>query len=75
MKTMETTEEVSSRGLEKRVKMRNWQRITPFAKENRGGLEKGLANLWSRQKIAKNHPKDPRWSWVRNHMGNVTLCV
>jgi hypothetical protein len=25
-----------------------------------------LANLWSRQRITKNHEKGPRWSWARN---------
>jgi hypothetical protein len=33
MKTMETTEEVSSHRVEKRVKRRNWQQIDPFARE------------------------------------------
>src|ERR1035437_8811203 len=33
MKTMETTEEVSSQRVEKRVKRRNWQQIDPCARE------------------------------------------
>src|ERR1039458_7187601 len=33
MKTMETTEEVSSDGMEKRVERRKCQRIAPFARE------------------------------------------
>jgi hypothetical protein len=33
MKTMETTEEVSSDGMEKRVERRNWQQIDPCARE------------------------------------------
>jgi hypothetical protein len=36
-------------------------------RKTNGGLEKGLANLWSMKKIKK---KPPRGSWARNQMGN-----
>jgi hypothetical protein len=35
-----------------------------------GGFENGIANMWSRQRITKNHHKGPRGSWARNQMGN-----
>jgi hypothetical protein len=54
MKTMEITEEVYSHRVEKRVKRHKCQRSAPFTREKTiGGLEKGLANLWSRRKITK----------------------
>jgi hypothetical protein len=34
--------------------------------------EKVLADLWSRQRITKNHQKGPRWSSARNEIGNVS---
>jgi hypothetical protein len=72
MKTMETTEEMSSVGMEKRVERRNWRQIAPCAKEKPiADLKNVLANLWSRKRITKNHQKGPRWSWARNQMGNV----
>jgi hypothetical protein len=43
MKTMETTEEVSSHRVEKRVERRTWQQIDPCAREKpRVDLKKGL---------------------------------
>jgi hypothetical protein len=52
MKTTTSTKEVSSDGMEKRAERRNWRQIVPCAREKpRSGLEKGLANLWSRQRI------------------------
>lgn len=39
---MKTTEEVSSRGVKKRVKRRNWQRNTRVPEKTEGGLEKDL---------------------------------
>ena len=38
-----------------------------------GEPKKELANLWSRQRIKKNHEKGLRRSWARSHMGNVSL--
>ena len=72
MKTMETTEAVSSDGMEKCVERRNWRQIASCAREKpRDANKKVLANLWSRQRITKNHQKGPRWSWVRSYMGDV----
>jgi hypothetical protein len=69
MKTTATTEEVSSDGMEKR----NWRQIAPCAnKKPMADFKKVLANLWGRQRITKNHQKGSRWSWARNHMGNVS---
>jgi hypothetical protein len=51
---MKTAEEVSSRGVEKCADRHKWQRNAPFA----SGIpwanwKKGLATLWSRERIAK----------------------
>jgi hypothetical protein len=55
MKTIETTEEVSSDGMKKRVERRNWRRSTPNAGQKpRADWKKDLQNLWSRKKITKN---------------------
>jgi hypothetical protein len=35
MKTMETTEEVSSDGMEKHVERQNWRQIVPVPENNR----------------------------------------
>jgi hypothetical protein len=54
MKTMETTEEVPSDGMEKRVERRKWRQIAPCAREKpMADWEKALANPWSRKKITK----------------------
>ena len=54
MKTPETTEEVSSHGVEKRAERHNWRTNRLLCqRKTEGGLEKGLANLWSRKKITK----------------------
>jgi len=57
METLKTTEEVSSHGVEKRVKRRTSHRNTPCAGENRRQtgkkLENILANRWSSKKIMK----------------------
>jgi hypothetical protein len=54
MKTMETTEEVSSRGVEKHAERHKCQRSAPFAREKpRRYWKKGLANLWRRKKFTK----------------------
>jgi len=42
----------------------------PRREKTESGLEKWLANPWSRKKIMKHHP---RWLWARNHMGNPDL--
>jgi hypothetical protein len=69
VKTMETTEAVSSDGLEKRLKRHHWRQIAPGAREKpRDARKKVLANRWSRKRITKNHQKGPRWSWARNQM-------
>src|ERR1017187_7218775 len=54
MKTMETTGEVSSDGMEKCVERHNWRQIITCAREKPRGLEKVLANLWSRRKLQKS---------------------
>ena len=70
MKTMETTEEVSSVGMEKREERRNWRQIVPCAREKpltdlKKALKKAYANLWSRKKIAKkahvSRRHDSKW--------------
>jgi hypothetical protein len=44
--------------MEKREERRNWRQIVPCAREKPlADLKKALANLWSRQKVTKNHPK------------------
>jgi len=57
MKTRETTEEVSSDGMEKRAERLKSERSAPLATENRGRIgkkiEKRIANLWGRNKITK----------------------
>jgi hypothetical protein len=57
MKTRETTEEVSSHGVEKRAERLKSERSAPFATENRGRIgkkiEKRFANLWGRNNIIK----------------------
>jgi hypothetical protein len=58
MKTKETLEEVSSHPGEKGHWRQKKHRNTPSAREKRGadskkGLEKRLANLWSRRKTTK----------------------
>jgi hypothetical protein len=54
MITMETTEEVSSRGVEKCAERHKWQRSAPFAREKPWvAWKKGLVILWSRKRIAK----------------------
>ena len=71
MKTMETTEEVSSHRVEKRVKRRNWQQIAPCAREKpRADWKKDLQICGEQE---ENHEKGPRRSWARNQMGNPSL--
>jgi hypothetical protein len=71
MDTSETTEEVSSVGMEKREERRYWRPIVPFASEKSfAALNKALANLWSGKKMSKNHKIAPRWLLGRNQMGN-----
>ncbi len=72
MKTTETTEEVSSHRVEKRVERRNWRQIATFAREEPTGTRKKPCKSveWE-----ENHEKGPRWSWARNHMGNPSLCL
>jgi len=54
MKTMATTEEVSSDGMEKPVERRNWRQIACCAREKRtADLKKVLANPWKRKNITK----------------------
>jgi hypothetical protein len=54
MKTMETTEEMSSVGMEKRVERRNWRQIDPCAREKpMADWKKVLANLGSGKRITK----------------------
>src|ERR1035438_1841274 len=53
MKAIETTEMVSSAAMEKRVEMATGDKSSPCQKITEVGLEKWLANLWSRRKISK----------------------
>jgi hypothetical protein len=54
VKTPATTEEVSSHPGEKGHWIKKWHRNTLLChKETENGLEKGLANLWSRMKMSK----------------------
>jgi hypothetical protein len=51
---METTEEVSSNGMEKCVERHEWRQIGPFASEKpMADWKKVLAILWSRKRITK----------------------
>jgi hypothetical protein len=72
VKTTETTEEVSSHGVEKRVERRKSHRNTPCAGENRGRTgKKTQNNPWKPVEQEENRENGPRGSWARNHMGNV----
>ena len=74
MKTRETTEEMSSHGVEKRVERRKSQRSAPCAREKPRAVRKNVGKRTC--KLAdqeENHEKGPRWSWARNQMGNVSL--
>jgi hypothetical protein len=75
MKTTETTEEVSSDGMEKRVERHKSQRIAPFASEEpRADWKKDEKKKTCKPvKQEENHEKGPRRSWARNQMGNVSL--
>ncbi len=44
-------------------------RRLPCQRKPRADWKKVLANLWSRQRITKNHQKDPRWSWAGSQIG------
>ena len=61
MKTMETTEEVSSDGMEKCVERHNWRQIVPVPEKNRGRTGKSPCKSVEQ---AENHKKGPRWSWA-----------
>ena len=57
MKTTATTEEVSSHPGEKGVGSQKWRRNSLLCRRKTdGGLEKRLANLWSRTENHKNRP-------------------
>jgi hypothetical protein len=74
VKPTETTEEVSSHGVEKRVKRRESHRNTPGARENRWRTGKTTEkSSCTSVEQDENHEKGPRWSWARNHMGNPSL--
>jgi len=70
VKTSATTEEVSSHGVEKRVKRRKSHRNTPCAGKNRGRTGKKICKPMEQE---ENHEKDPHWSWARSQMGNINL--
>ena len=66
VKTPETTEEVSSHPGEKGVESQKKASKHPLCqRKTEGGLEKGLVNLWSRQKIMKKahagRGQDTKW--------------
>ena len=57
VKTPETTEEVSSRGVEKRAERHKCQRNASFAREKpRADWKIRLANRWRGKKITKKAP-------------------
>jgi hypothetical protein len=63
---METTEEVSSDGIEKRVERRKSRRSAPCASEKRRkDWGKRLANLWGRKKSTKkaHAGRGPETKW------------
>jgi hypothetical protein len=53
MKTTETTEAMSSHPGETRLASQKSIETPPVPKKNQRRTEKGLANLWSREKITK----------------------
>jgi hypothetical protein len=67
MKTMETTEEVSSDGMEKRAERRNWRQIAPVPEKNLWRTGKGACKSLKKE---ENREKGSRWSWIRNQMEN-----
>jgi len=71
VKTPATTEEMSSRGVEERVKRHKSQRSAPFAKENRGRIGKKVEKTTCKPaEQEENHEKGPRRSRAGNQMGN-----
>jgi hypothetical protein len=70
MKTMETTEDVSSYGVEKRVERHKSQRSAIVVRE------KPMADWKKDLQIFEAGRKGLRWSWAGNQMGNVNLmCI
>jgi hypothetical protein len=61
VKTSAATEEVSSHGVEKRVKRRKSHRNTPCAGKNRGRTGKKICKPMEQE---ENHEKVPRRSWA-----------
>ena len=71
VRTMKTTEAVSSDGMEKRLKRHHWRQIAPLPEKNRGMPEKRFLPIGGAgRESQKNHKKGPRWSWARNQMEN-----
>ena len=66
MKTSETTEEVSSHVMEKRVERRKWQQNTPCATRKTEANRKRTCKSVERQ---EHHEKGPRWSWAKKPYG------
>ena len=56
MKTVETTEEVSSDGMEKCVERRNWRQIAPCAREKPGTDWKKTLQIYG---AGRKSPKRP----------------
>src|SRR6266404_3756161 len=81
MKTMKPTKEVSSHRAEKRVKSHGPQRsASRCQRKTEGGLETGLVNLWSRQKITKSahagHGQETKWGMsVKSFLIAFVLAV
>ena len=67
MKTMETTEAVSSDDPEKRVKRLKYQRSTLVVRGKRRVDHNGACKTVEQE---ENQENTPRCSWARNHMGN-----
>jgi len=73
MKTTTTREEVSSPGLEKRVERIKWPRSAPCTGEKRRADRK--MDLQKPLEEGEHHERSPRWSWIRNQMGNPELMI
>lgn len=69
MKTTETTEEVSSHGVEKRVERHKVKEARLCQKKTEGGLEKDLQICGEERESRKK----PTMVMARNQMGNFSL--
>jgi hypothetical protein len=70
MKTMETTEAVSSHSGETGLESQKNIETPPVPEKNPRRTEKRTCKSVEQE---ENHEKGLRWSWTRNHMGNPSL--